>query len=308
MNRFGVMAILWAATACTASDQDLDEDAAAAGADGKADSFSFTPLERATPTQVSKTFQARVGEEVTACFDAYKSKVDSTATTLSKAVTDKFGDVRLATNFTKCDYDLDDIVLGVLESLGKTTATPSEVVDGLVDWAKPQLQASSSSGYVQLRDLDLIFYDDLMKTRDANAREKELDPAGVDIAALVDQYKEVQNWTTLDRAWLNPVKFPAGALDGPDIWKYLRAAFPLRYLSLVSTGYSAVRDFGAADEGPEGDHAFDPIATALRKQSIKKRFYYSGGGEIAGNGWSSNVLIVVDEHGQAWGMQMGYSE
>jgi hypothetical protein len=307
MNRLGLMTILFAA-ACSISEQDLDEEAAAAGADGKADTYSFTPLERATPTQVSKTFQARVSPQVIACFDAYRSKFDATATMLSSAVADKFKlyDVHLA----GCDNYLyvGDYVIGVLGHLGKTEATPTEVVDALDDWAKPKLQDASVSGYVQVRDLDLNFYDDLMTTRDVNARAKEVDPTGIDIGALVDQYHEVRDWTTLDRAWLNPVKFPAGALDGPDIWKYLRAAFPLRGLSLVSTYYTAVRDFSEANEGPEGDPAFDPIATALRKQSIKKRFYYAGGGEYYGNPWSSNVMLVVDEHGQAWGMQMGYSE
>ena len=78
----------------------------------------------------------------------------------------------------------------------------------------------------------------------------------------------------------------------------------LRGLSLVSSGYHAISDFASAYEGPESDPDFAPIATALRKRSIKKRFYFAGGGDE----WTSNVLIVVDEHGQAWGMQMGYSE
>jgi hypothetical protein len=59
----------------------------------------------------------------------------------------------------------------------------------------------------------------------------------------------------------------------------------------------------AASEGPNNDPAFAPIRTALRKSSIKKRFYFAYSGM-----WSSNVLIVIDQHGQAWGMQMGYSE
>jgi len=77
----------------------------------------------------------------------------------------------------------------------------------------------------------------------------------------------------------------------------------LRGLSLVSSGYHAISDFASAYEGPESDPDFAPIATALRKRSIKKRFYFARQGD-----WSSNVLIVVDQYGQAWGMQMGYSE
>lgn len=129
--------------------------------------------------------------------------------------------------------------------------------------------AATIDGYVDAEKAPLLFYSDLMAVREANAREREVNPTGVDLAAVRTSWDDVRDETTLDRAYLNPVTFPAGALDGTQAFKYLRAAFPLKTLTLQSTGYAAVSDFAAAHEGPEGDPAFKPIATALKKSSIK---------------------------------------
>jgi len=298
-------------SACTPSEQQLDEEAAAENVDGKADTYSVTRLERATAAEVATSFVVTRGAELTECFDAYKQKFDPNATMLTEAVTTKFDEIPINSDIRgPCSewWDLGVIVNGVLEMQGATALTLAEVIDAMDDWALPQLVMSSVSGYVDIDEADLLFYADILATQDKNASDRATNPSGVDIAELRDQFRMVRRNTTLDSQFLNPVTFPAGALDGSAIFRYLRAAFPLRSLSLTSTGYTAIADFAGASEGPDGDPAFDPIATAIRKRSIKKRFYYSGEGERDGDGWSSNVLILVDEHGQAWGMQMGYSE
>jgi hypothetical protein len=296
---------LMAAACGTISDADLDAEAVAAGADGKADSsVVVTRLERSTPAEVSATFLAHMGPKLVACFDGYKAKFDTAATQVTQAATQKFSLV------DACGYewwDLGQLSIAILQMKGVTGLTPAEIVAEIPTWAEPKLEAVSVDGFVMEKNLDLIFYDDLWATRNANAMAREKDPSGVDLATIRAQWKKVRDDTTLDRAYFNPVMFSAGALDGADVFKNLRAAFPLRRLSLVSTGYNAIKDFAEASEGPEGDAEFAPIATALRKYSIKKRFYFSGGSDSPFP-WSSNVLVVVDQHGQAWGMQMGYSE
>lgn len=301
-------AALTATSGCAASDLELDHEAAAsADLSGKADdaSVGLQRLERATPTQVTSSFKLVRGADLAQCFAGYQSTFDAGATKLTKAVTDQFIKVSIQTSDAACAdwFDLGEIVNGVLEMKGLTEATPSTIIDAMPLWAKPKLTAATVAGYVDLEKAPLLFYDDITRVRLANAMAREQDPTGIDLAQLRSQWNMVRESTTLDRTYLNPVTFRAGALEGSDIFKNLRAAFPLRGLSLVSTGLDAVSDFAAASEGPDGDSAFGPIGTALKKSSIRKRFYYSRQGS-----WSSNVLIVIDEHGQAWGMQMGYSE
>ena len=305
MKSFTLSLLSVSLVACAASDADLDEQAIAEGADGKADSIALVRLERATPSEVAASFASVRGTALSECFAGYQAKIDASATKISAAVADKFIQVAIATNDGACDdwSDLSDAAKGVLEMKDATELTPAAIIDAFPDWAKPQLTAASVGGYVQTKELPLIFYTDLMRVREANAMKREKDPTGIDLATIRTQWREVRSETTLDRAYLNPVTFPAGSFEGSQLFKSLRAAFPLRTLTLVSSGYAALDDFAGAHEGPDGDAAFTPIKTALRKSSIKKRFYFARTGE-----WSSNVLIVIDQHGQAWGMQMGYSE
>lgn len=300
-------AALTAASGCAASDLDLDQEAVGAGMDSKTDDASagVMRLERATPAQVTSSFKLVRGADLAQCFAGYRTTFDAAATKLTRAVTDQFIQVSIRTSNAACAdwFDLGEIVNGVLEMQGLTEASPSAIIDAMPLWAKPKLTAASVAGFVDLEKAPLLFYDDISRVRLANAMARESDPTGIDLAQLRSQWNLVRGGSTLDRAYLNPVTFRAGALDGTDIFKNLRAAFPLRGLSLMSTGVDAVNDFAAASEGPDGDAAFNPIKTALEKTSIRKRFYYARQGS-----WSSNVLIVVDEHGQAWGMQMGYSE
>lgn len=294
--------------ACAAtSELDLDREAALEeDAGGKADGIGVTRLERATASEVADSFAKVQGDALVACFAGYQAHIDASATRLTRAVADDFIDVSIATDGDACGdwFDLKTIVHGVLDARGFASALPSTVVSALPGWARPQLEAALTDGFVDVEDADLLFYDDIMRVHEANARSRERAPTGIDLAAVREAWDEVRGDTTLDRAYLNPVTFSDGALDSDQIFRSLRKAFPLRGLSLESTGFTAIDEFAAADEGPDGDPAFAPIAKALRKSSIRKRFYYAA----SNSEWSSNVLIVIDEHGQAYGMQMGYSE
>lgn len=302
-----ISALLLGACATVDPDIELDQEAVEAGADGKADGASgLVRLERATATEVATSVAEVQGAALLACFEAYRATLDADATYLTPTVAGRFTEVANLTGYEACAHpgDLEQIVTGVLEARGVTRALPTTVVAGIAAWAEPQLEAASVAGYVDLQEVPLLFYYDVVRVQDANAMAREQHPAGIDLAALRAQWAEVRADSGLDRAYLNPVTFAPGVLDSTAIFRNLRAAFPLHGLRLASTGYTAIRDFAEASEGPEGDPAFEPIATALRKSSIRKRFYFVTNDEA----WSSNALIVVDQHGQAYGMKMGYSE
>lgn len=294
-------------TACV--DADGDEfawDEEAASDEGKADSsVRFTRLGAATPEEVAANFDKRVGSQLEGCFEAYKNTFDADATSLTAAVAAKFVSISGSSNGRHCRSwsELEDIVEGLLEQENTSSITVADALPMIPSWATSKMKVDDD-GFAVLDPSRSTFWQDVSDTEDANAMARMEKPTGIDPAELRAQWDKVQQSTTLDRDFLNPVTFPERALEGRSLFRSLRAAFPLRSTSLVKSGRKAITEFGEASEGPESDPAFGPVATMLRKTSIRKRFYFAGGGE----NWSTNVLIVIDEHNQAWGLKMGYSE
>jgi hypothetical protein len=141
-----------------------------------------------------------------------------------------------------------------------------------------------------------------MKTREEKALGLAAAPGGRSLREVRELWREVQRQRgNLDSAWLNPVKLSS---DRPSLGDIRYAMQLPREAEYVSWGAEAVDDFYVAYEGVDEDPEFLPIADLVRGPSIKKRWYFAGGG----GEWSTNVLIVLDEHNQLWGMQMGYSE
>lgn len=284
---------------------DLDQEAAAA--DGKADApGGIVRLDRTTAAELTDAFTVEFSAKLETCWAAYRADIDDTDVVTAGAAQEFINLAGDGNTVGPCDdwSDLAEIVEGVLIDADELSLPLEDVIGGIAGFAAERIElAVDGAGHVKVDAVDLLFYSTLVRVQTELAMEREQDPTGISLATIRSQWDEVRDETTLDRAYLNPVTFAPGALDGNQIFANLRAAFPLKGLSLASTGYTAIRDFAAADEGPEGDEAFAPIATALRKRSIKKRFYFARTGE-----WSSNVLVVVDERGQAWGFQMGYSE
>jgi len=297
-------------SACAAdSDAELfDLDSQAAAQDGKADSpTNFTRLDRATPSEVAAHFTERHAPELTACFARFQELYPGeNATELTADIAVRFIDISLRSPDGECLNwnQLKETVWGVLRVQDRTSMPVDDVVAAMPAWVETKLATASATGFVDIERAPLTFYYEILDVQDANARSRERDPSGVDLELVRESWADLQEHNSVDMAYLNPVTFPAGVLDGSQIFTYLRAAFPLRNLSLVSTRTAAIEDFATAYNGPEDQEPWEDIAALLRKRSIKKRFYFVGGGDE----WTSNVLIVVDEHGQAWGFQMGYSE
>jgi hypothetical protein len=267
-------------------------------------------LERATPVEVAERFTARMTQQLENCFEAYKEEHDPDAVMITRGVLEE-----LMANYPPYGgadpevhcidwWDVRDTVETLMELHGRSRAYPETVAEWFEPWALSELEVATVDGYVRFGELPLVFYDDLVAVQNQNAIAREQHPEGVDLGAIRAAWAEVQSDTTLDRAYLNPVLLDPAALESDGIFDAMREAFPLGYAGYVSFGTQAVEDFWHADEGPEGDPAFEPIAEALSEPSIEKAFYFAGGFDA----WSTNVLLVVDEHGQTWGMQMGYSE
>lgn len=204
------------------------------------------------------------------------------------------------------DSNLEEALRHFLEWAGQSRAQVETIKNKSKAWAQEVFGRSVKDGYV-LYDFDKIrdglLLRNLEKIQERNALRDFRAPAGINLPRLIKQWWTVREDVSLDSEVLYPVAFS----KEPSL-NDLRKAFSLRGASLASTKWKAVDDFAAAYEGPEGDENFKPIAKALKSSGIRQRFYFSGGGEGRGGQWSTNILLVVDEHNQAWGFQMGYSE
>lgn len=304
-----VPAALFASACAADSDAELfDLDAEAAAQEGKADSpTDFTRLDRATPAEVASHFTERHAPELTACFARFQELYPNEgATELTADLAVRFINVSLQSPNGECLnwQQLKETVWGVLLAQNEASMPVEDIVAAMPAWVESKLASSSATGFVNLERAPSTFYYEIIDVQDANVRQRERDPYGIDLETVREYWADLQEHNTTDLTYLNPVTFPAGVLEGSKIFSYLRAAFPLRSLTLVSTRTDAIEDFSTTYDGLEGQEPWEDIATLLRKRSIKKRFYFAGGGDE----WTSNVLIVVDEHGQAWGFQLGYTE
>jgi hypothetical protein len=314
MSTLLVPTVIWSllACACVSEGDDLYEaDTIAAqnddqaNDDGKADSASAKArLDRSTAAEVATTFTKTFHAELDACFAAYRSKIDGTATSISSAVAATF--TRLSNDGCNNSYEVAEVSRGVLAKLGQSAATVGEVKAAVNAWALPQLKASTVNGFVSVEKAALTFYDAVIATQTANAVAREKDPAGVNLDEIRATWNDITRSSNLDSAYLNPVQLTPAQVNGSSttLFRALRKQFPLKTAVLLETGNNATTAFHGVSEGLNDDPDFAPIQTALAKRSITKRFFFAGGGDE----WSTHVLIVIDQHNQAWGFQMGYSE
>jgi hypothetical protein len=303
-------ALVLVAGCATSGEQDFDldrqaaEEVAATG--GKADGISFERLERATADEVAASFQDVRGTQIADCFAVYTAEIDPDATTLSAEVAGEFLHVSDLGEGNVCEdwSELEETVNGVLAQLGVAEAPIGDVIDALDDYAVAQLADAKTDGFVDLAKAAPLFHDDIVRVQDANAIAREQDPTDVDLTEIRAAWDQVRinEQETLDGSYLNPIVFPKTVLDGSDldIFKGLRSAFPLEGLKLIATSRRAINGFWQNNDGPDDDPDFEPIAITLEKTSIVKRFYFRGD--------RNNMLLVVDDQNQAWGLQMGYSE
>jgi hypothetical protein len=206
-------------------------------------------------------------------------------------------------------YDLNEIIKTILDRKGKDSAR----LVTMIRWFKEQAlidlanNVDSEGFFKPNSNYKLLYFGAIERAHDLKAEENFREPANLTYQFLRSNWARVRESTNLDRGFYNPVQLDSAVLEEDELFDQLRKSFELEKLGFVSAGLKAVDEFWQAHEGPEGDPAFAPLAQALKGQGILKRFYFSGGEERPFP-WSRNVLIVIDEHHQAWGFYMGYSE
>lgn len=254
---------------------------------------SITRLDRVKPAEVAAEYAAHLEPSLKSCIRGNPNIVN-----VDRSNLDAFYRPGVQSH-----YDVREALDKMLSEEGVTSIPVATLSTGIASWAERALSRSVDveGYYVAPHDGGLIFYSAEMKVREDKALSLAALPGGKPLREIREQWREVQTVQgNLDSAWLNPVKVGSEPSLGD-----VKKAMGVRYsASFASWGDQAIDDFYTAHEGPAEAAEFDPIRDFLKGPSIKKRWYFQDGG----NEWSSNTLVVLDEHGQLWGMQMGYSE
>jgi hypothetical protein len=254
----------------------------------------FTRLDTATANDVADAFESRFNSELDTVLAAHPTILTVTKTNVSTLTA-------VGTTFY---MDLGDSIRGILDHLGQASAKPTTLRSKARGWALAKLASHvQADGTVKFQGIDPIaLYEATKAAEEKNALARAAKPRGVVFATVRSQWQAVQSdRDNLDSSFLNPVKVS----KEPTLTEIKKHFGLSSRLSLQSWGYEAVDAMASAGEGPDNRPSFRPLAqTSKYAIGIKKRFFFSGGGD----GWSSHVLILMDEHFQLWGFSMGYSE
>jgi hypothetical protein len=260
-------------------------------------------LEDANVAQVAAEFDRYMGRQIDNCVALLDAEGAPTEMLSASSM------YRLISNYPYDgssieDYCYDNLEIGnVIEDLvGQGSITPIDLKSSLTSLAVSQLAPYVDAEDVVQTGVPLRYYSMLEDVRSANAVAREKDPTNIDLTAIRQFWNEIASSTTLDTRYLNPVILNPAIVDTDELFPELRRIFPLSGQSYVSAMGQAIIDFQTTLEGPGAQ--FTPIAEALTQPSIRKIFFFRYYDEDA----SSNTLIVMDDQGQFWGFQIGYSE
>ncbi|MFO0738856.1 MAG: hypothetical protein U0270_23355 [Labilithrix sp.] len=253
---------------------------------------TLTALDRVTPADVASTFAASMRADLGQAMAHNPSITEVNASNL-----DRFYQL----GPTTWSFDLREAIEGLLAT---TASIPVRDLGARFEpWAKERLAShvDANGFYVAPKEGDLLFYSYEIAAREDKANSLAAKPGGQDLAAIREQWRAVQRERgNLDSAYLRPVK----VLGEPTLAQIERT-FHIPYeAKLVAWGNEAVASFGAAHEGPDGAPSFAPLASFLESHAIQKRWLF----QAYDSSWSTNVLVVLDDQGQLWGFQMGYSK
>lgn len=254
---------------------------------------TVTPLDRITPADVAAAYAADVKASLSACVAAHPeiTRIDRANLSAFHAVGHTF------------HFDLSGAIESLLDDSGAPSITPAEVAERVQPWAERFLApyADANGLYAPPTEGLTGFYYAEIDAREAKAHASAAAPGGQTFTALRALWREVQvAKSTLDSSWLRPVKVSGE----PSLGEIRRTMRIPSDASFESWGEAAVDEFADAHEGPDGTPAFAPLATFLKSHAIQKRWLF----QAYDHSGSTNVLVVLDEHDQLWGMQMGYSE
>lgn len=289
--------------ACVA-EPDAGDDLGGGGGGKGDDPSGVVRLEATTADEVERSMIEHWGAAVRGCFDAYVATVDADATEVDRALAQAFTARALRTACPDA-YPLVGYIDGALDHAGVDALPVDELPPHIGGWGRPWLdQATVDSGRI---DLDLVHFEiarDVIRVQDDNARRRERDPAGVHLDDIRLAWPEVRSETTSSSVFLNPIKFPASALTAARRVASMEAMFPLHGTELVASGAAAVTAFAEHPEAADDDERFGPIADLLAARSIRHQLFFSGSAAY----FSNQVLVLIDEHGQAWALQRHSNE
>ncbi|MCB0367778.1 MAG: hypothetical protein KDD68_20410 [Bdellovibrionales bacterium] len=274
------------------------------------------PLGQVTPAEVAVEFQKSMSSSLKGCLARWEKENNKVGQNLiTKEIVSQFRNSGYpnggSSRLPHCQdaYDLGDAVIAMLKRRGKTSVHTRTMVRWFKEMAHEDLSSHvDAQGYINKNaPYSLLYYGAINRAENKKVEKAFKVPGSMNYKFLRTTWNKVGSGTTLDQGFFNPVQLDSAVIESDQLFSHLRKAFDLRRISYVSAGFTAIEDFWNSHEGPEGDKEFAPLATALKETAILKRFYFAGGEEDPFP-WSRNILIVVDEHHQAWGFYMGYSE
>jgi len=282
------------ALGCAAPTSEPNEDGAPSeAAESELTRTKFTRLDEATASEVADTFVATFNRQLDEVLAAHPNVAMITKSNVGNLTS-------VGTTFY---IDLGDALKQMLTDRGQQSAKPSTLKGYARTWALAKLAPFVVDGKVKFTGIDpLMIYEATSATEERLAIERAVNPRGANLATLRTQWQRVQSDRgNLDSSYLRPVK-----VDREPTLTEMKRHFKISSrASMESFGWEAVDGFANAGEGPDGAASFNPLRQTLKHSiGIKKRWLFTGGGD----GWSTNVLVILDEKNQLWGFSMGYSE
>jgi hypothetical protein len=281
-----ILALVMLASGCAATAED------SSGSSSEEALTSLTVLDQVAPGEVAAAFAKNMNAALKQCIAAHPDIRSVDASNLDRF--EQIGDSTFA-------MDLKETIQGLLET---RTSIPVNEVGALIEpWANAKLAAHvDAAGNYVATDADLLFYDAEVDAREANAFALATAPGGKDFASIRGMWRTMQRERdNLDSAWLNPVKTFGGEPSLTQIKKQFHVPYQAQ---LTAWGNDAVDGFAGAEEGPNHSPRFAELGAFLKSNAIQKRWLF----QTTNSDWSTNVLVVLDDHGQLWGLQMGYSK
>lgn len=253
-----------------------------------------TRLDRVTPQEIASLYASWLVPDVARCVAGHPEM-----TAIDKSHVEGFYRVGVSSY-----WNVRDFVSALLDENGNQPIAVGDLAGMIEPWAIAQLSRSVDADGFYERPVNggLRFYSAEYAAREEKALVLAKSPGGTSLREVREMWREVEREQgNLDSAWLSPVQLSSDLPSIGDVRRAMRIPFEVRY---VSWGTTAIAEFHESGEGPDESALFDPIADLLRGSSIKKRWFFEGGGDE----WSAHYLVVLDEHLQLWGFMMGYSE
>lgn len=233
-------------------------------------------------------------------------------------------------SFKANDTDFSKIVGEIFTFISKDKATLEEISKAAEALAKERYEACSIEGADGTKivykaeedeclDQGKCHFDGIMNTavRESRARSalaKVEDPTGIKLADLIALWDSIQGELG---GFEYKFLFPVIVGSAPD-YSRIRDAFDFqtkstgpqdrnwRRFNCSSKNDDPISKFFIAIAGKENEEIFSPIVEILKLASIKSSFYYTASGEVPK--WSIHSLLILDEHGQMYGLEVLFSD